>query len=130
MGKPIIIEERIEMSKFQHLELLSRGPVTTVRLLSCRPYSVGELVELTNEWNSIADRADCQTLLVDCSNVQLLSSEMLSKLILLQRRLKLKKARLLLSGLRTEVREILSWTRLDRFFEIYEDEEREAAALA
>ena len=68
--------------------------------------------------------------MVDCSNVQLMGSEMLSNLILLQRRLARKRARLLLSGLRAEVREVLGWTRLDRYFEIYEDEEREAAALA
>jgi anti-anti-sigma regulatory factor len=54
---------------------------------------------------------------------------MLSKLISLQRRLRQKGGKLVLSGLRPAVRKVLGWTKLDRFFEI--DEERpEAAALA
>ena len=34
----------------------------------------------------------------------------------------------MLSGLRAEIREVLSWTKLDRFFEIAKNEEREAVA--
>ena len=69
-------------------------------------------------------------LYVDCSNVQFLSSELLSKLILLERRLKQKRARLVLIGLRPEIREVLSWTRLDRYFQINEEPRREAVACA
>ena len=54
---------------------------------------------------------------------------MLSRLILLQRRLKQKRARLVLSGLRAEARAVSSWTKLDRFFEIKEGEEQETAVL-
>ena len=75
------------MCKYCHLELLSRGPVSKVRLLNHRPFCVDKVTELTGEWNSVADRADCRSLIVDCSNVHLMSSELLSKLILLQRRL-------------------------------------------
>jgi anti-anti-sigma regulatory factor len=42
--------------------------------------------------------------------------------------LKQKNARLVLTGLGAGVREVLSWTKLDRFFEI--DEEAASAALA
>ena len=118
------------MFKYRHLELLSRGPEASVRLMNQRPFCAERAAQLTSEWNAVADRADCQTLVVDCSNVPLLSSEMLSKLIQLQRRLKVKNARLVLAGLREEVREILRWTRLDRFFEIKEERGREAVACA
>ena len=90
----------IRMFKYRHFELLSRGPVSRVRLLDHRPFCQEKVAELTSEWNSVADRADCRALVVDCSNVKLLSSEMLSKLILLQRRLTRKNARLVLAGLR------------------------------
>ena len=66
---------------------------------------------------------------MDCSNVKVLSSEMLSKLILLQRRLKLKDGKLILCGMRGEVREVLSWTKLDQFFEIHEDAEPDAVTF-
>ena len=118
------------MFNYRHLELLNQGPVSRVRLLNHRPSGPEKVTQLTSEWNAVADRADCRTLVVDCANVPLLSSEMLSKLILLQRRLNLKNARLVLSGLRAEVREVLRWTRLDRYFEIREDGEPEAAACA
>ncbi len=55
---------------------------------------------------------------------------MLSKLIVLQRRLKLKGAKLVLTGLHPEVREVMSWTRLDRYFEIEQEAEQEAALFA
>jgi anti-sigma B factor antagonist len=118
------------MSKYRHLELLSRGSVTGLRILDHRPAGPENVAELAAEWTSVADHADCRTLVVDFSNLQFLSSEMLSRLILLQRRLKEKNAKLILTGLRAEVREVLSWTRLDRFFEITEDEDQEAVSLA
>jgi len=111
------------MFKYRYLELLNRGPVSRVRLLNRRFLCAQEFTELTNEWNSVADRGDCQALVVDCSDVEFLSSETLSRLIVLQRRLQQKNARLVLFGLRAEVREVLSWTRLDRFFEIKEHED-------
>jgi anti-anti-sigma factor len=117
------------MSQYQHFELLSDGPLSRVRLVNHWPFRDEDLAKLTSEWNAVADSADCRTLWVDCSNVELLNSDMLSKLILLQRRLKQKKARLVLSGLRDEIREILRWTKLDRYFEIKDQQEQEAAAL-
>ena len=117
------------MSHYRHSELLSRGPVCVVRLASHRPFNEEEVNELVTEWNSVADRADCQTLVVDCSNVTVLSTDILGKLILLARRLEQNETKLVLSGLRPEVREVLVWTKLDRFFEIEEDAEQDAAAL-
>jgi len=93
--------------------------------LNHRPFGAEEVTELTGEWNSVADCLDCQTLVMDFSNFQLLSSEVLGKLIMFQRRLKQKNAKLVLSGLRLEVREVLSWTRLDRFFEIQENADQD-----
>ena len=118
------------MSEYRHLELLSSGPVSRVRILAHRRAGAEDATELAREWNAVADQADCRELVVDCANIQFLSSEILSRLILLQRRLKLKNAKLALAGLRAEAREIMSWTKLDRFFEIYADEDQEVAALA
>jgi anti-sigma B factor antagonist len=118
------------MSDYRHLELLGRGPVSVVRLLNPKYFPDDEVAGLTREWNSVADRADCRTLIVDCSNVQILSSAMLSRLIVLQRRLKQKRGMLILCGLCSEVRRSLRCTKLDCFFEIREDERQEAVALA
>ena len=106
------------MSGDCHFDLLCRGPHAMVSLVNRRPVHLKEEIErLAREWDCIADRVDCHTLLVDCSKVELMSSAMLSKLIVLQRRLKQKEIRLTLFGLRPEVREVLRWTKLDRFFD-------------
>ncbi len=118
------------MAKYRHLELLSSGPVTRVRLVDQTPaYHEQEIAELVAEWNAVAEAADCQTLVMDCSNVKLLSSVMLSKLIVLQRRLKQKKGKLILCGIRAEVREVLSWTKLDQFFETKDDAEQDVVTF-
>ncbi len=118
------------MPKYKHLELLSSGPISRVRLLDQWPaYHEQEIRELVAEWNSVAEVPECRTLFMDCSNVKVLSSEMLSKLILLRQRLKQKDGKLILCGICGEVREVLSWTKLDQFFTI-EDDEKDAATLA
>ena len=84
----------IERCQYRHFELLNRGAVSTVRFLNPMPLCDGEIAELTNEWNAVADGVDCRELIVDCSPVRLLDSGMLSKLIVLQRRLNRKNAKL------------------------------------
>ena len=115
------------MYPYRHFELLNRGPVSRVRLLNPMPMCQEEIAELTEEWNSVADGVDCRELVVDCSNVRLVNSGILGTLIVLQRRLNRKNAKLVLSGLCAGVREVLSWTRLDRFFEIQKDEKQKVA---
>jgi len=111
------------MCGYRHLVVVSLGSISKVRLLNHRLSSNEEVAELANEWNSVADRADCQALLVDCADVQLLSSEELSRLISLHRRLKREGRKLVLCGLPPECRDVLRWTRLDRLFEIEEKAE-------
>jgi anti-anti-sigma factor len=121
------------LSDLIHLELLGLGPVSTVRLPHQGPFCLENLENvdtLVSELNSVADRSDCQTLVVDCSRVTILCSDILSKLIVLQRRLKKKEGLLVLRGIRAEAREVLHWTRLDRFFAIQEDAEQEVVSLA
>jgi anti-anti-sigma factor len=105
----------------RHLELLDREHAAVVRILRPRPMNDQELAEVVAEWNAIADRPDCQTFVIDCSRVQLLSSRMLSRFVVLQRRMARKGGKLILRGLQPSVREILGRTRLDRFFEIEEN---------
>lgn len=118
------------MASYKHLELLSSGAVCKVRLVDQWPaYHEQEIRELVAEWNSVVESGPCRTLIMDCSNVKVLSSEMLSKLILLQRRLQQKEGKLILCGIRGEVRDVLSWTKLDQFFEIEEEDSQPDAVV-
>jgi len=118
------------MVAYNHLELLSRGPVSVVRLLNHKLRFQEEVDELAAEWSVVADCPDCRTLVVDCSRCPVLRSEMLSKLISLERRLKRKEGKLVLCGMRCEARQLLRWTKLDRLFEVKEDTVHEAPARA
>ena len=99
-----------------------------VRLLDLGPSSDEDVLQAVAEWNSVADRADCHAICVDCSSIHLLSSELVCKLISLKRRLNRKEATLVLRGLRPEARAVLRWTRLDQVFAIQEEEPRAVAA--
>jgi len=117
------------MNGYGHLELLCYESVCVVRLPHQRPLCREEVDTLVAEWNFVADRPRCLTLVVDCSQIVVPSSDILSKLIVLRRRLKRKEGKLVLCGLRPQVREALDWTNLDRLFEIQEEAEQKAAML-
>ena len=106
------------------------GLVSQRRRLDHGSFPAGRIANLTLRWKPAGDRANCQALFVDCWNVRVLNSQMLSKLIVLERQLKQRGIRLVLFDLRDEVHRVLRWTKLDRFFEINEDAERESVRLA
>lgn len=119
------------MSGYRHLDVRSHGSVGFVHLLDPRLVYDREIQGLVGELNVIADYGGYRTLVVVCTTVESMGSEMLSRLISLQRRLYRKGAKLILCDLRPGVREVCHWTRLDRFFDIQERvEEEEAVALA
>jgi anti-anti-sigma factor len=110
------------MCGFPQVEQMSCGPVSVVRLENYRPSETYQL-EDRDQWMALVDRAHARKLLIDCSNVEFLSSEMLSRLIVLQRRMKQGSGELVLCHLRPGVRDLLAWTKLDRFFAIEADAE-------
>lgn len=118
------------MPHYRYLELLETGTTTTARLLSHGYIYDQELAEVEAEWNSVADRAQGQTLVLDCSLVNRLSTDVLSKLIVLQRRIQQAGGQLMISGLRPAIREVLRYTRLDRIFAIKETDKERAAPRA
>jgi anti-anti-sigma factor len=109
-----------EMPSHRHLELRNCGSDLVVRLPKHGRLYDEQLAEMAAEWNAVADRADCQTLCLDCSKSETLSSEMLSKLIVLHQRMQKKGGKLVLCGLRPAIQGILSCTKLDQFLEVQE----------
>jgi len=118
------------VTSYRHLELHRCGSVFVVRVLSCRlRYACDQKVEeLAAEWTDVADRGDCQTLWLDCSQVEFVSSGTLAKLIQLRQRLQQKAGRLVLCGIRRGLHEVLTRTHLDLVFEIAEEREEGAAS--
>jgi len=117
------------MFRYRHLELLCRGPRTVVRVVD-QTLRQEDIEDVAREWNHVADCTHCRKLVVDCSNMEVVGTGVLSKLLVFQRRLKQKGAELALCGVSLAVREVLSLTRLDRLFAIEERESRELVAVA
>ena len=105
------------MCGFPGVEQMSCGPISVLRLEDYRPSEVCQGDDLP-QWIALVDRVKTRKLFVDCSNVEFMSSEMLSRLILLQRRMKQRAGGLVLCHVREEVRKLLAWTKLDRYFDI------------
>lgn len=99
------------------IEQFSCGPVSVMRLEYCTPSDPYRAEDLAR-WTSVVEHVRCSKLVIDCSEVEFMSSEMPSRLVVLQRRMRDNNSHLVLSGLRDCVREMFARTRLDGFFEI------------
>jgi anti-sigma B factor antagonist len=60
--------------------------------------------------------------LLNFTGVEFLSSAALNKLIILDKKVKAHRGRLKMCGVRPEIAEIFTITRLDRLFDIHDDE--------
>ena len=78
----------------------------------------------------MADRPDCHRLLLDFSGVAQLSSAMLTKLLILRRKMETKGEKLRLCGVNSHLRSVFAITRLDRIFAILDTEAGAIKAVA
>ncbi len=86
-----------------------------------------QVEQIGQELYALVDVKDRKKLLLDFSKVRFLSSSALGVLLTLQKKSAAIKGKLLLCGLRKELMNVFTISRLDRLFEFFEDE---AAALA
>ena len=109
---------RFTVFSYCHLEVETNGDVVVVRLGNHRALDQETVDKIRDELLGVADRPDCNHLLVDFSGVTQLSSAMLSKLVQIHRKMEPKGAKLRLCGLSSQLRPVFATTRLDRLFEI------------
>ncbi len=106
------------MSRFRQVEIIDNGDVVLVRLLEQALADRLQIAKAARAWLSVIAAEHCHNLLLDCSGMQRLSSDVLSALVVLDRRLKVRKAKMSLCGVSPAIRATFSVTRLDRLFEI------------
>ncbi len=71
----------------------------------------------------LVDRFDRRQLVLDFSGVRLLSSQALGVLLTLRKKLQAAKGRLVICGLRPDLRKVFSITKLEKLFKFEPDEE-------
>jgi anti-anti-sigma factor len=79
--------------------------------------------------NPLLTSGDVRHLVLNLSSVKFASSSFIAGLVALHKKLRSADGKLVLCALRPVVREVLHGARLDKFFEIADDEEKALASL-
>ena len=115
------------MTTFRRLELTEVGDVAVIRFVDYKILNETNIQALGQELFRVVEKEGHHKLLLNFSNVQFLSSAALGKLILLDKKVKANNGKLKLSNISPEVYEVFAITKLNKLFDIKEDE---ADALA
>jgi len=115
------------MAEYRRLDVTEVGDVTVVRFRDHKIVEDINIQELGQEMFRLVEVEKRDKLLLNFSTVDFLSSAALGKLITLDKKMKSHGGVLKLSNIRPEIYEVFAITKLNRVFDIKEDE---ADALA
>ncbi len=117
------------MTSHRHLEVSDVGEVTVVRLTDRKVVDETNIQELGRELFGLVEEEQKKNLLLNFSAVGFLSSSALGKLITLDKKVKAHGGKLKLSNIRPEIYEVFAITKLNKLFEIKDDEAEALAAF-
>jgi len=119
--------EEFSMAANRRLEVSEVGEVTVVRFVDRKILDEASIQELGQELFRLVEQDARKRLLLNFSSVEFLSSAALGKLITLDKKVKANAGKLKLSNIRPEIYEVFAITKLNKLFDIKDDE---ADALA
>jgi anti-sigma B factor antagonist len=108
------------MTAFNRLDVREVGDVAVAQLRDRQILDRRQIMELGEELYKLAEK-DQAKILLDFSSVVFLSSEVLGKLISMQRKVKLRKGTMKLCNLSPNILEIFTLCNLDLIFDIKTD---------
>mgnify|MGYP000142817214 FL=1 len=114
------------MSNRNRIDVADVGEVSVVQFKDRKILDESNIQEMGRELFELVEQKRAKILL-NFMNVEFLSSAALGKLITLDKKLKAAKGQLKLSSIRPEIYEVFAITRLNKLFDIHDDE---ADALA
>ena len=117
------------MATHRHLEASNVGDVTVVRFVDRKILDETNIQELGQELFNLVEQEHCKKLLLNFSAVEFLSSAALGKLITLEKKTKAAGGQLKLSNIRPEIYEVFAITKLNKLFDIRDDEAESLAAF-
>ncbi|MBX3411284.1 MAG: STAS domain-containing protein [Pirellulales bacterium] len=117
------------MGVHRRLELSDVGDVTVVRFVDRKILDEANIQELGLELFRLVEDDHRQKLLLNFSSVEFLSSAALGKLITLDKKVKAHGGKLKLSNIRPEIYEVFAITKLNKLFDIKDDEADALAAF-
>ncbi len=117
------------MAAHRHLEVTEVGDVTVVRLTDRKVVDETNIQELGRELFALVEEENRKNLVLNFAAVGFLSSSALGKLITLEKKVKAAGGKLRLSNIRPEIYEVFAITKLNKLFEIKDDEAEALAAF-
>jgi anti-sigma B factor antagonist len=115
------------MAVHRRLQLTEVGDVSVVRFVDRKILDEANIQELGQELFQLIEEENRKSILLNFSSVEFLSSAALGKLITLDKKVKARGGKLKLSNIRPEIYEVFAITKLNKLFDIKDDE---ADALA
>jgi len=110
------------MPERRRIEIAENGNVTVVNFVDRRILEESNIQELGQELFALIEKENRKKLLLNFSAVEFLSSAALGKLIHLDKKVKANSGILKLSNIRPEIYEVFAITKLNRIFDIQDDE--------
>lgn len=110
------------MAIHSRLEVAEIGEVTVVRFQDRKILDAAAIEQLGGELFALVEDEHRKNLLLNFTGVQFLSSAALNKLIILDKKVKSNGGRLKMCHVRPEIAEIFAITRLDKLFDIRDEE--------
>ena len=107
--------------------VVTRGGVAVVSFLDFSVLDRAQIDKIGDELVGLVEDQGRKKILINFESVDYLSSTVLGKLIALHKRVAANKGKLKLCGIKASIREVFEITKLDKVFDIYEDED---AAMA
>ncbi len=117
------------MTAYRRLEVNEVGDVTVVRFRDHKIVEDINIQQLGQEMFQLVEVDNRDKLLLNFSSVDFLSSAALGKLITLDKKMKAHGGTLKLSNIRPEIYEVFAITKLNRLFDIKDDEADALAAF-
>ena len=117
------------MAAHRSLEVSEVGDVTVVRFVDRKILDEANIQGLGQELFQLVEEENRGKLLLNFSTVEFLSSAALGKLITLDKKVKSHGGKLKLSNIRPEIYEVFAITKLNKLFDIREDESDALAAF-
>jgi anti-sigma B factor antagonist len=118
------------MAAQKRLKVTEVGDVTVVQFVDRKILDEANIQELGQELFELVEEQGKKKLLLNFLNVEFLSSAALGKLITLDKKVKSHVGKLKLSNIRPEIYEVFKITKLNKLFDIKEDEAEALTAFA
>ena len=108
----------------KRLDIEEVGDATIAKFLDKKILDESNIQIIGNHMFKLVEEDGRKDIILDFSNVEYLSSAALGKLITMEKKVKAARGRLRLCSIRPEIYEVFAITKLNKLFQIYEDQEQ------